>query len=279
MMSRGAMPDHYKTIGVPRSATPDEIRAAVDRFNANACEPRSWGAAPPPSVRALSEAHYWLGDPARRQEYDRALAERESKQVEVNQRANEQKGSCDQAAMGWETETPAHGFHRGSKVRSLVCAFRAAGGGFRRGFKLPTPAAPPAYRSKVGTSAFKTSEKVDAILLQIGGIFLLAFGIWAAFAGYGWLNNLGWINHSENASVQIDGNWMMGEYRHCSLNPASADQGVQLLDCTQYSPGEPHILPVTFSGRIDRNEISGWKCQRQHGVLAATDSIVCRAVD
>lgn len=266
------MSDHYETLGVARSASPSEIQAAVNRLNSSARAPRSWGTDPPTSARAVAEAQYWLGDAARRQEYDLTLALPEPRQAEVNRQVGGQQGSGDQGVAGSKVRASIPGFHGRSKNQSLIRAFRAAGGGFRRGLKLGSPAAqptPPAYRSKAGTS--KTNEGADLI---IGCLMLAALSVWGAVAGYGWLNNLGWVDHGKIVSIQIDGNWMMGEYRPCRSYPALDD-----LECTQRGAGAAHLLPVTFWGRIDRNEPSDWKCQRQHGVLASADSVVCWATD
>ncbi len=310
------MLDHYKTLGISRTSTLDEIRAAVDRLNANACGPRSWGTDPPPSGRAVSEAHYWLGDATRRQEYDRTLVERESKQAEVDRMVSERQDKHDQGVAGLEAGTLAQDIHadwyrvlglaRDASQAEIESSFEQRKSenatvrpaqiiGFRKQIfqayavlrspvhraeydrlrAAPEVAAAMAYHREAGVQT--NSEKADKIMVPLSFLLFFALFVWIAVAGYGWLNNLGWITHGENASVQIDGNWMMGEYRPCVLYPASADPGVPPLDCTQRTLGEPHLLAVTFWGRIDRNEISSWKCQRQHGVLDSTDSLVCWA--
>lgn len=236
------MPDHYGTLGVARSASPSEIQVAVDRLNSSGRTPRSWGTNPPPSARAIAEAQYWLGDAARRREYDLTLALPESMQADANRQVGRQQASGEQTAAG-------------RKLRSPV-----------------VQPAPPAHWRKAGAPG--TNESADRITMQIVWLVLAALSVWGAVAGYGWLNNLGWIEHGKNVSVQIDGNWMMGEYRPCRLYPAPED-----LECTQRLAGAAHLLPVTFWGRIDRNESSDWKCQRQHGVLTSTDSVVCWATD
>ncbi|HEY8523876.1 MAG TPA: J domain-containing protein [Acidimicrobiales bacterium] len=64
-------PTHYEVLGVPPSATPEQVRAAY-RAKARDHHPDAGG--DPDRMRAINAAWRVLGDPARRAAYDRALA-------------------------------------------------------------------------------------------------------------------------------------------------------------------------------------------------------------
>lgn len=68
-------PTHYEVLGVARSASPDQVRAAY-RSAARDHHPDAGG--DPGRMRALNAAWQVLGDPARRAAYDRELASRAS---------------------------------------------------------------------------------------------------------------------------------------------------------------------------------------------------------
>lgn len=61
------MTDHYQTLGVPREATQDDIRAAFRRL-ASQHHPDRGG--DPKAMAAVNKAHDVLGDPERRKLYD-----------------------------------------------------------------------------------------------------------------------------------------------------------------------------------------------------------------
>lgn len=76
------MPTHYETLGVPRTATADEIRRAY-HVQARRWHPdRAGGAAPAElgraedAMRRVNEAWRVLSDPGRRRDYDRDLDQR-----------------------------------------------------------------------------------------------------------------------------------------------------------------------------------------------------------
>jgi len=62
------MQDHYATLGVPKTATQDEIKAAYRKL-AKQHHPDLGGDAE--KLKAINEAYSVLGDPAKRSEYDR----------------------------------------------------------------------------------------------------------------------------------------------------------------------------------------------------------------
>lgn len=65
-----ATPTHYETLGVARSASPDEVRAAY-RAAARDHHPDAGG--DPHRMQAVNAAWRVLGDPVRRAAYDRSL--------------------------------------------------------------------------------------------------------------------------------------------------------------------------------------------------------------
>lgn len=88
-----------------------------------------------------------------------------------------------------------------------------------------------------------------------------------ALQSYHHLDQRGWFTHSRVTGTYIDGNWMVGEYRNCTLSGNAAALSCQ---ADPYSISEvgswarnTHTLPVSFHGRIDQPDISSWRCQRK----------------
>jgi curved DNA-binding protein CbpA len=65
--------DHYRVLGVPRTADMPEIRRAYRRLARQHHPDRNPGPDGPRSFRALAEAYQVLGDPARRARYDQTI--------------------------------------------------------------------------------------------------------------------------------------------------------------------------------------------------------------
>ena len=76
------------------------------------------------------------------------------------------------------------------------------------------------------------------------------------FVGYlinGWLDSIGWVTHSHDTPVWIEGDWMVGEYRECEMMTKTPPPGVTL------SPEVRAELPRLFCGKRD-----------EHGALSVT---------
>lgn len=93
------MQDHYAALGIRRTATAEEIRAAY-RHQARQHHPDAGGS--PEAFQAVQEAYEQLGDPEKRARYDAALS-----YVETVERQKEQAAASRQSASGpmmWEAE-------------------------------------------------------------------------------------------------------------------------------------------------------------------------------
>jgi hypothetical protein len=71
-LGSGAIATHYERLGVPPSASADDLRAAYRRL-ARQHHPDAHGGRTSPDMAALNEAWYVLRDPGRRALYDAAL--------------------------------------------------------------------------------------------------------------------------------------------------------------------------------------------------------------
>lgn len=84
-------PTHYETLGIPRDATPDAIRAAFRRLamehhpDRNPQDPVGAGE----RFKALNTAYQVLSDPVKRQEYDAELGDEDAQ--EARRHAEEQQ--------------------------------------------------------------------------------------------------------------------------------------------------------------------------------------------
>jgi hypothetical protein len=126
------------------------------------------------------------------------------------------------------------------------------------------------------------------------------------FVGYASLDENGWLSHSHDTPVWIQGDWLVGEYRECDMQTttpafegsnysgevlktlprlfcAKQDDGLFVWSETrtgtdmtwQTISGDFHTLPVSYFGRLERPDkwrIS-WRCQRLSG------SLECKAVN
>lgn len=123
------------------------------------------------------------------------------------------------------------------------------------------------------------------------------------------LDDSGWIEHSHDTPVWIEGDWLSGEYRVCEMpgylwgrlpetahllcssGDPRAEEGIWFSgfrdslsteEYNQVSSGSWsglehhfHILPVKYWGRIDRRDRTGfsWRCQKE------TDALECKAIN
>jgi hypothetical protein len=145
----------------------------------------------------------------------------------------------------------------------------------------------------------------DIVSVFVGVIFLAGIVLTALVVvglifsvgpAYKPLDKTGWISHDHDTPVWIQGNWMIGEYRVCELAESSASAEktpakVPSLFCGKTDhgyvdwmvegyihhsagPGVFHVLPVTYWGRIDRQDVAtSWRCQRNER------SLTCKALN
>jgi len=83
----------------------------------------------------------------------------------------------------------------------------------------------------------------------------------------------GWWLHSHDTPTYINGNWMVGEYRECTMGYQQTSFQLS-LDCQQRGPMDKwnqlfdgvssHVIPIKYHGKIERPDRSlfQWRCQR-----------------
>jgi len=143
------------------------------------------------------------------------------------------------------------------------------------------------------------------LLIVIGSI---AYGVYSY--AHDWLDEAGWIEHSYDTPVWMEGEWLTGEYRICQMpGPVwgklptyahllcgkglqNADDGVWpapfrdglsdreyagVFSIGHWDTVEHyfHVLPVQYWGRIDRSDRTtfSWSCQREE------NGLVCKALN
>ncbi len=154
-------------------------------------------------------------------------------------------------------------------------------------------------------SAAQTSRKKVDFTDVIARIVVIAFiAFWVTFpfwvhAAKMTLDNSGWIPHSHDTPIWIQGDWLAGEYRICEMPgylwgglPESAHllcssgdpravEGVWPVEFRESLSSDEayridmglwyglerhfHVLPVKYWGRIDRTDRTGfsWRCQKE----------------
>jgi hypothetical protein len=145
---------------------------------------------------------------------------------------------------------------------------------------------------------------------SLGFLVALIFISALPFALYRPLDRIGWILHTNNTPVWIEGDWQVGEYRKCQMLLAtprlfcgtweSADVGSlsgyissvtnddfdAAFKASMTRNGEAdwtrlskyfELLPVLYHGRIERpdheRDLVSWLCKRKQ------DSLTCNALD
>lgn len=115
-----------------------------------------------------------------------------------------------------------------------------------------------------GPQAVHNVLETSLARLFVGGIGI--FGLYNAFEK--------WYPHTSPTLVYTNGNWMEGERRNCSLNPAAKPYE---LDCTvKDTQSEPHQFDVSYTGAdpagLTQTSIHSWLCTR------GAESISCKDV-
>lgn len=124
-------------------------------------------------------------------------------------------------------------------------------------------------------------EFLDAAVLIAKGIcaFLIAgLVIFFVFACYMAYRQSGWQTHQQDTSIYFQHEWMVGEYRTCTMwqhdvwDNTVIPAASRTLDCqsdTDAPSFTTHIFPVLYYGRIDRSDKAEiqWKCQRKEESL------------
>ena len=168
---------------------------------------------------------------------------------------------------------------------------------------------PPKLAQPLRATAIWARELAVAgagIVKAVGWLLIAGFTLVSAVSLYESLDNSGWISHSHDTPVWIQGDWLEGEYRECDMQtttPAfegshydAADlKTLPRLFCARQAngffewsetktgtdtswqtiSGDFHTLPVCYYGRLERPDkwrIS-WRCQRN------SNSLTCKALN
>lgn len=116
--------DLYRALGLTPSATSEEIAAAF-RKRAKETHPDSTGQASAEAFREVSDAYDILGDPVRRQEYDRAARELYEQQQATTQAAERKPATAE--AMKREPFVRTYGLSRRQGLILLCLLFAYTG--------------------------------------------------------------------------------------------------------------------------------------------------------
>lgn len=94
---------------------------------------------------------------------------------------------------------------------------------------MPGASAVSKWRDEITESALPILKTV-AWLLAAGFVIAIAVSIYES------LDNSGWITHSQDTPVWIQGNWMIGEYRDCQMRTKTVPPERKDLDSLDKLP-------------------------------------------
>ena len=114
-------------------------------------------------------------------------------------------------------------------------------------------------------------------------LFFLCIVGAAIFAGYGWLDSIGWISHREETVISARSDWLVGESKECWSAPLNSDGAVLLKKEVGYAmssvscdDGQEHKMKVTFYGRKLQNyNVVNWRCTRNEVSFLNDNSFTC----
>ena len=80
----------------------------------------------------------------------------------------------------------------------------------------------------------------------------------AIYAGYQWLESVGYISHSVETVVTAQGKWFVGETKVCTS--AIKESPFAYVSCDD---GPEHKVKITFFGREKQgSNFATWNCKR-----------------
>jgi hypothetical protein len=125
--------------------------------------------------------------------------------------------------------------------------------------------------------------KKSSFIEKVWMLASLIFFVWLGVTHLNqYLDRSGWLTHTKDTTVFIQGNWWVGEHRHCFMNVGGSTDDTT-LGCSavsgssgnfSWSSFPVHVLPVEYQGRVDRHEeLIEWDCQRKEA------SLICKAIN
>lgn len=115
-------------------------------------------------------------------------------------------------------------------------------------------------------------KPATVIVATVTIVFFLGFAGLIVTVLYDKADESGWFSHDRTVSVLMNHDWLVGEFKSCSL---TGDSKTPVLTCgTSNVP--THEMDVSFRGSLDQLEKrkqSNWNCQRkQESIACKTDS-------
>ncbi len=115
------------------------------------------------------------------------------------------------------------------------------------------------------------AKPAKAFVGTVSWMFFLGIAGLIAASLYDAADKAGWFPHSRTMSVRMPHDWLVGQFKPCSLTGSKTI--APTLTCGDYN-ATPHDMSVEFHGSLDSLETgkqTKWNCQRKQ------ESIVCKA--
>ena len=112
-------------------------------------------------------------------------------------------------------------------------------------------------------------KPAKVVVYSVNSAIALAFVIAIGVALYDAADKDGWIPHTRTLSVWMQHDWLVGEFKTCSLEGTAK---VPVLSC-EANNGAYHDMSVEFHGSLEPLEAgkeSRWNCQRK------SESVSCK---
>ena len=93
----------------------------------------------------------------------------------------------------------------------------------------------------------------------------------AGYAGYEWLDSIGWISHQEETVISARSDWLVGESKECSSATLNSDGAAPTgkevgyaMSSVSCDDGPEHKMEVTFYGQKVQADykLVSWRCTR-----------------
>jgi len=123
-------------------------------------------------------------------------------------------------------------------------------------------------------------------LVSLTVLLAIGFLLYSYYAPDSWLDQSGWVSHTEDGVITAQSSWLAGESKECAsvplIDPKSEgfpdkDFGYA-LSAIHCDDGPEHHIKIQFFGRQDQPEHRGivWNCKKNSDSVMDPAGFVCK---